>query len=172
MTERQAPRLIESWNRFEPVLIGALTLASLLLSFYSMVSRYIAPQYALDWTTEVVVYLITWAFLLAGARAIAGADHVKADLITSLIPTHFGKYLPVFQDACAMFFCIIITIGGIQVVDLSLRLNERSDSSLQLPMWIFYLSVPVAFVSIAFRYAVRLAESIRVLRQSRAGERE
>jgi TRAP-type C4-dicarboxylate transport system permease small subunit len=171
MTETHEGGLIAAWDRLEPKLIGLLTLASLLLSFYSMVSRYIAPQYALDWTTEVVVYLITWAFFLAGARAIEGADHVKADLISNLVPERFRKYLPLFQDACAILFCVAVTIGGIQVVELSLRLGERSDSSLQLPMWIFYLSVPVAFASISFRYAVRLAGTVRALRRPGAEER-
>ena len=164
MTPRRSDKLIGIWSRFEPVLIGALTLASLLLSFYSMVSRYFAPQYAMDWISEVVVYLITWAFFLAGARAITAGDHVKADLLTSLVPERFGKYLALFQDTCALLFCSAVVLGGIQVVELSLRLNERSDSSLQLPMWIFYLSVPVAFASISVRYVVRLFDSVRELR--------
>jgi C4-dicarboxylate transporter DctQ subunit len=166
MTYLRIARISKAWARVESILIGMLTLSSLLLSIYAMASRYIAPQHALDWTTEVIVYLVTWAFLLAGSRALIDADHVRADLLTNFLPLSLNRYLTLFQNICAFLFCIAVMIGGIQVVLLSLRIAERSDSSLSLPMWVYYLCLPVAFASISGRYIGRIFVAIRSIQQA------
>ena len=160
-------RISAAWDRVESILIGILTLFSLLLSIYAVASRYIAPQYALDWTTEVIVYLITWAFLLAGSRALIDADHVRADLFTNSLPPSLNRYFTMFQNICALLFCIAIMVGGIKVVHLSVRFAERSDNSLSLPMWVYYLCLPVAFASISCRYAGRIFVAVRSIQQAR-----
>lgn len=160
-------RIWSALERVESTLIGTLTLLSLLLSIYAMASRYIAPQYSLDWTTEVIVYLVTWAFLLAGSRALIDADHVRADLLTNFLPLNLKRYLTLLQNIFAFFFCIAVMIGGIKVVLFSLRLAERSDSSLSLPMWAYYLCLPIAFASISCRYVGRIFAAVRSIKQAR-----
>ena len=114
------------------------------------------------------MYLITWAFFLAGARAVLDSDHVKADLLTSLLSKKWTLYFAVLQDFCAMLFCLAVMVGGLQVVQFALRLGERSDSSLALPMWVYYLCLPIGLASISCRYAGRLHASIQLIRKSRA----
>lgn len=168
MTSPRVAQLLASCDRIEVIVIGVLTLLSLMLSIYAIISRYLTPQYALDWPGEMVVYLITWAFFLAGARAVMDSDHVKADLLTNLLSRKWSLYFSVLQDFCAMLFCLAVMIGGLQVVRLALLLGERSDSSLALPMWVYYLCLPVGLASIFSRYSVRLFVSIRLIKQSRA----
>ena len=168
MTNPRFAKFLASYDRVELVVIGTLTLLSLLLSLFAIVSRYLTPQYALDWPGEMVVYLITWAFFLAGARAVLDSDHVKADLLTSLLSKKWTLYFAVLQDFCAMIFCLAVMVGGLQVVQFALRLGERSDSSLALPMWVYYLCLPVGLASISCRYAGRLYVSIQLIRQSLA----
>lgn len=160
--------LLETWDRIEIIVIGTLTLLSLALSIFAIVSRYLTPQYALDWPGEMIVYLITWAFFLAGARAVMDSDHVRADLLTSFLSRRWTVYFGVLQDFCAMLFCMAVMVGGLQVVRFALQLGERSDSSLALPMWVYYLCLPIGLASISCRYAVRLYASIQLIRQSRA----
>lgn len=168
MTSPRLAQFIAIWDRVEVIVIGSLTLVSLLLSIYAIVSRYLAPQYALDWSGEVVVYLITWAFCLAGARAVMGADHVNADLLTNFLSQKWKYYFAVLQDSFAMVFCLAIMVGGIQVVRLALQLGEQSDSSIALPLWAYYLCLPVGLASISCRYAGRLLLSFRQIRQFHA----
>lgn len=161
MSRPDLARLAPIWDSFETAVIGMLTLVSLLISIYAIASRYLVPQYALDWPQELVVYLITWAFWLAGARAVMDADHVKADLLVTLLSAKWRRRLAILQDSCAMLFCLVVMLGGIQVVQLALQLGERSDSSLALPMWIYYSCLPVGFVSISARYAIRISSLMR-----------
>lgn len=168
MSNSTLSRLVAAWDRVEVNLIGTLTLLSLLLSIYAIVSRYLTPQFALDWPGEVVVYLITWAFFLAGARAVMDADHVKADLLTNFLSQKWEQYFNIGQDMAATLFCLALMFGGVQVVQLALQLGERSDSSLALPLWVYYLCLPVGLASISCRYAGRLLVSIRLIQQSRA----
>ena len=149
-------RISEYWCAVEKTLITSLTAASLLVSTYAMITRYLAPAFALDWADEAVIYLITWAIWLAGARAVMGADHIKADFAVKLLPCSWHRYIEMMQDFLAMTLCVVVMVGGIQVVQLSLMFGERSDSSLALPLWIYYLCLPFGLGVVAIRYACRL----------------
>ncbi len=118
----------------------------------------------------MVVYLITWAFLLAGARAVMDSDHVKADLLTTFLSRKWSLYFAVLQDLCAMLFCLAVMVGGIQVVQFAIQLGERSDSSLALPMWVYYLCLPIGLASISIRYAGRLFASMHLIQQQSRAE--
>jgi C4-dicarboxylate transporter DctQ subunit len=47
-------------------------------------------------------------------------------------------------------------VAGYEVVEFSFSLDEKSDSSLQFPVFIYYLIIPISFALISFHYFVRL----------------
>lgn len=144
------------WSVIEVAIIAGLTLASMAISIFAIATRYFAPEYSLDWADEMVVYLITWAIWLAGARAILTSGHVQSDFIVEKLSPSWRLRLALLQDLGAALFCFTVMIGGIQVVRLALYFGERSESSLAMPLWIYYLCLPVGLASITIRYLEKL----------------
>jgi len=50
---------------------------------------------------------------------------------------------------------IFLLVSGWIVVEEAARWDERTTSTLQLPLWIYYLSLPVGAALLAFHFAVR-----------------
>ena len=105
-------RVLNLLNRIEEWVIVTLTGGTLLLACYSMVSRYLFPRGSLDWTFEVVIYMMGWIVFLCAARLIAHDGHIRVDV---------------------------------------LRWGETSSSSLRVPMWIYYLCLPVGGLLMTLR---------------------
>lgn len=149
-------RVMQAWFNVESFAITTLTIASMVVASYAMASRYFAPEHSLDWADEMVVYLITWAIWLAGARAVLGAGHVKSDFFVHKLPAKWRRRIEHLQDFGSCLFCLTVMVGGIQVVQLAVHFGERSDSSLAMPLWIYYLCLPLGLASISARYVERL----------------
>ena len=93
---------------------------------------------------------------LAGSLLVADRAHVRADLLERLTPPRIALALARFGAALGLAFCALMAYAGVRGVALSLRLEERSDSVLALPLWIYYAGFPVGMALMAWRYAQRL----------------
>lgn len=56
---------------------------------------------------------------------------------------------------------MLLVLSGIQVVEESFRWQERTTSSLRLPLWVYSLSLPVGASLLALRLAVRVVQLAR-----------
>ncbi|MBC05178.1 TRAP transporter small permease [Thalassospira sp.] len=155
-------------NCLEKGLIGMMALGAIILVVIETVLRYAAPAHLTDWSGEVTIYLVGWALMLSLPHLVAHEKHVRADLLQH----QFSPAVRWFLDVCAtiigIVFCAIILWAGIDVVSFGMMFGEISDSSLQFPMWVFYLAVPVGFGTSLLRYVVLLISKLMELRASPA----
>jgi C4-dicarboxylate transporter DctQ subunit len=150
----------------EKSIIGVMALGAIILVVIETVLRYAAPAHLTDWSGEATIYLVGWALMLSLPHLVAYDKHVRADLLHH----QFSASMRWFLDVCAVLigivFCGIVLWAGIDVVSFGLMFGEISDSSLQFPMWIFYLAVPVGFGTSMLRYVVLLISKLLELRAS------
>jgi C4-dicarboxylate transporter DctQ subunit len=150
----------------EKYIIGVMALGAIILVVVETVLRYAAPSHLTDWSGEATIYLVGWALMLSLPHLVAQDKHVRADLLHH----QFSPLMRWFLDVCAVLigiaFCGIVLWAGIDVVSFGLMFGEISDSSLQFPMWIFYLAVPVGFGTSLLRYIVLLISKLLELRAS------
>lgn len=147
---------ITSLKKTEQVLMAILASISLLMAVWEMFMRYYFPSFLPDWTSEVVIYLITAAVMLSGGVLVSENRHVHADLFLRMVPPSQQRYLEMAFCLIGLAICFIMVKGGVGIVEFAYRLDERSDSSLQFPVFIYYLSVPTAFGLMAIHYIHRL----------------
>ena len=62
--------LVSVLDSLERGVIALLAGAALVLACNAMLSRYLLPGLALDWTFEVIIFLVIWAVFLAAARLV------------------------------------------------------------------------------------------------------
>lgn len=149
-------RRVEEWG------ITILGLAALANSMIEVFLRYFIPTAVPDWSTEVTLYFVTGAVFLAGARLVDEGGHVQADLIYASLGARMKAYLGLLFSIVGFLLCGVFSFFGIEVVLVALELEEKSDSSLQLSMAVYYFMFVVAFLLCTTHYARRVARQFKV----------
>ncbi|MEP3246796.1 MAG: TRAP transporter small permease [Sneathiella sp.] len=143
-------------KKIEQFLMATLASISLVLAVWEMFMRYFFPSFLPDWTSEVVIYLITAAVMLSGGLLVSENRHVHADFFLRMVPPSQQRYMEIGFCLIGIFVCFVLVKEGISIVEFAARLDERSDSSLQFPVFIYYAFVPMAFGLMLLHYVHRL----------------
>lgn len=144
-------------------LIGWISAAALAICFilltFNVAARYVAPHLQPNWVFEVCVFLLVWAILLGVARIERRAQHIRVDFL-------YNRFSPSAQrvaEAFALIFGSVVAIffiySGWIVVKDAMMWDERTESTLRLPFWLFYLALSTAFAV----HLVFIFERLRLL---------
>ncbi len=144
------------WGRIEDAVMGVLAGCALLLICYEVVVRYFIPSWLTDWGAELTIYFTVWAMLIAGGSLVTSRRHIRADLLVRSLPERLQWLLELVSLIVGFLYCGLIAKFGLDVVAFARMLDERSESSIQFPLWIFYIALPVGFGLMALRYGFRL----------------
>lgn len=151
------------WNRIEDAVIGLFAGAALLLICVEVLLRYFSDfmydtfgMRLPDWNSEVTIYLTVWAMLIAGSQLVLTGRHIRADLVVRQLPRPVQYVLELLNLLVGLGYCALVAWFGWKVVEFGQMLDERSESSLQFQLWIFYLILPIAFGLMAVRYLINL----------------
>lgn len=147
--------LLRGLDWIERTLIALLAGGALLLACLAMVGRYILPGLSLDWTFELIIFATIWATFLAGARSAGMGEHVNVDTLLTMMPAGARRGLALLACVCGILVGGFLAWSGWIVVEEAIRWDERTTSSLRLPVWIYYLSLPVGAGLITFHLVVR-----------------
>lgn len=144
------------WDRVEQTLVGLLGLCALAVGIWQVVGRYVAPRESISYAEEVTVYLLVWAVMIVSSQLVRSNGHVRPDVILHLLPTRVVRWVEMFNCVVAIVFLAAVLWYGWAVVNVSYLLDERSSTSLNFPMWIYYSALPVGAALMLLRYIMRL----------------
>jgi C4-dicarboxylate transporter DctQ subunit len=149
--------MLRIWDRAEQTLAGLLGLAALMLALWQVVSRYFAPQEAISFAEEVIVYLVIWAIMIVSSQLVRVDGHVRPDLVLNVAPLRVKRWLEIFNSLAAILFCAALVWYGWKVFAIAWQIDERSASDLRFPMWLYYAALPAGGFLMLLRYIIRLA---------------
>lgn len=152
---RGPARLPRLWDTIEQTLVGLLGLFALIIGLVQVIGRYLAPEHAISYAEEVIVYVIVWAIMITSSQLVRTDGHVRPDLVLRILPPWMQRWVELFNCLVALLFCGCLIWYGYQIVGTAQLLDERSSTDLQFPMWIYYLSLPVGSGLMFIRYALR-----------------
>lgn len=158
---RRGAGILRALDALERSVIAGLAGAALLLSCWSIAARYLAPSLAADWTFEVIIFLVIWCTFLSSARLVSEGGHIRIDLVLILLPQRVRNLLVAAASLLGVAVAVLLVWSGIRVVEESILWQERTASSLALPMWIYYASLPVGACLLAVRLLVRAVLILR-----------
>ncbi|MDP1670097.1 TRAP transporter small permease [Phaeovulum sp.] len=148
-------RALAAIDAVEKALIAALAATALLLACAAMTARYLLPSVTLDWAFDLTIFVTIWATFLAGARTAGQGGHVRVDTALAILPARLRFLLIVAAGVAGIALALFLLWSGALVVEQAHRWGERTSSTLRLPLWIYYLSLPVGAFLLAFHLAVR-----------------
>lgn len=118
--------------------------------------RYIAPEAAINWAEEVIVYIAVWAVMIIASQLVRADAMVRPDLVLRMLRPAAQRWVEMFNCLVAIAFTLGMLWYGWAVVDTALLLDQRSSSDLQFPLWIYYLALPAGGALMLGRYIIRL----------------
>ncbi len=145
--------------------------AGVALAFVNVVARYVFNS-SLTWAAELTIYLFIWSAFFGAAYCFKKDAHISVDILLEKVPPRVAKVLMLISHTVTLVFLVAVAWYGYQYLQLEIELDERSVD-LEIPMWIPYSVIPIAFAFAAFRVGEKIVEILRtpadeVVRKSEA----
>ena len=146
--------MMKLWDRIEETLVGLLGLIALVIGLWQVIGRYFAPERAISYAEEVIVYLVIWAIMFVSSQLVRRDGHVRSDVVLRKLPPQVAAHGWRCSTASRPSRSAQRSSGtaGRSSRPRS-RSTRRSSTDLQFPLWIYYLSLPVGSALMAARYS-------------------
>ncbi|TCK98637.1 C4-dicarboxylate transporter DctQ subunit [Natranaerovirga hydrolytica] len=163
-------KIINYLNRSEEVVASMLLILASLLVFVQAVFRY-QFNYSLAWAEEIAQMMIAWFIFIGSSIAVRENAHINMDALVTLISGKAKHILSIIVDLINITFCLIIVIAGIGMISSAIAMGARA-TSIRIPLYIPYASVPVGVFLMLIRYVYNVVIKIKDLMTGNIAENE
>ncbi|MVW69928.1 TRAP transporter small permease [Bordetella sp. 15P40C-2] len=137
------------------LVLGLATIMALAATFIMILEGF--SRYALDvsyfWAEESVRFLMVWAFFLTLGIAGFRNYHIRTELLVQRLPRPVQRVVWLVSCVAGMLFAFILAYSSIPQVHRFYTMGMVSESSLELPMWLLFLAMPVGGLALFAYYA-------------------
>jgi C4-dicarboxylate transporter DctQ subunit len=159
-TETPAPkpsrlrRIDEATRCLEHMIAGGLLIVAVVVILVDILLR-AAFSYALPWAGEATRYAIIWLVFVAGGIGARDGAHISIDFLAEIVPRRLAIHIARIAALLSAFTCALLAWFGFDLT-LQMRTFGQTSPSLEWPMWIIYMSVPIgcALMSVRFLQSV------------------
>jgi C4-dicarboxylate transporter DctQ subunit len=137
-------------SRVEEIVVSFLLVAAALLTFTQVVTRY-GFGTTLSWGEELIINMLIWSGLIGSSLALRMGIHIGVDVFVKKFPPRVAKALTLISLGLGLAFCAVLSVLSIRFVVFQMSGGQMSIG-LEIPMWIPYLCLPIAFLLMTLRY--------------------
>lgn len=127
-------------------IVALLFVTALALATLGILSRYALSGFTLDWTGELVVFLIIWAVLLSLARMERQSAHIRVEFLFDKLHAKSQRAAVLLSTTIGLGISFLLNWSGWLVVSEAIRWDERTPSTLRVPLWTYYTALSVSGV--------------------------
>jgi len=149
-------RVLKVWNATESILIGLLLIVALGISLFDMFARIVAPKWVTGFSEELVVYIVVWALFIAISKLTYENGHVRADLVVQMLPQRGQRIAEILSCLTGLAFGAVVLHFSYLAAIEAWEYGDLSASTLRMPLWIFYMCLPIGFLLVVLRYLIKL----------------
>ena len=128
--------------------------AGVALAFANVVARYVFDS-SLTWASELTIFLFLWSTFFGAAYCFKEDAHISISVLLDKVSAGTAKALMLLSHTISFVFLAAVSFYGYQYLQLVIELEEMSID-LEIPMWIPYLVIPIAFAFAAYRVAEKI----------------
>ncbi len=129
--------------------------AGVAVAFTNVVARYVFDA-SLVWATELTIFLFLWSVFFGAAYCFKKDAHIAVTVVLDIVPSRAAKVMLLVSHLITFIFLLCVAYFGYEYLLLVNDLDERSIDLWDMPMWIVYLVIPIAFSFAAFRVGERI----------------
>lgn len=142
------------YSAIKEILI-AIGLVLIALVFVGAVLRYIFGL-SIIWAYEVSILLLVWSAFLGAAAGVRSKSHVNFDMFINKVPEGARKWAILVRDLIVIAFLAAGTYFGYKVLGRTMR---QQMQTINLPVGVLYMAIPVGFVPMILFYLQDLIEN-------------
>ncbi len=138
-----------------PLLVALYAVLTLIV-LYAVFMRYVLNS-APSWSEEMSRYIMVWSALLAMSMALRQKRHIGLSTLVERMWGRFSRAAFFLADVAMLIFFLVMFITGIKMTFFVV--NQRSPS-MNWPMWIPYMSIPVGGFFLSFETLILLLKKL------------
>jgi TRAP-type C4-dicarboxylate transport system permease small subunit len=108
------------------------------------------------WVVELTEYSLPVATLLVAPWLLHRNEHVRLDVLLTLIPKKISLLLERSADVLGILICAVFVWFSVVLIFDSARLGSMVVKTLSIPEWWQYALIPLSFSLLAVEFARRL----------------
>ncbi len=116
------------------------TMAS--IAFINVLSRYLF-HFSFAATEEITINLFVWLTVVGSGIAFERGGQLGMVTLYNTFPLRFKKTVIIFSSALSGILFILVDIYTIQAIYEELTLFHATSAALAIPVWIYYIGVPI-----------------------------
>ncbi len=134
------------------------------IGFVQVFSRYLF-NYSFTWFEELGRYTGVFITFMGASAGVRAGNHFAMDLVVTHMKTPYQEIVRAFADLLSAGFLAVVVWFSWKII---FRMHGYGTTSptLQIPMYIAYLPIPVFSMTMAARFVFRALESVRHLKPS------
>lgn len=115
------------------------------------------------WADELVKLLVLWITLVASIAASRSDRHLRIDIVSHFVPEKYARFPRVIVDIFAATMCGILAWQSWRYLQLTIEFEDTV--LIDVPAWIAYGLLPLAFVLMCYRFLLMSGSDLmRILR--------
>ncbi|MBW1981766.1 MAG: TRAP transporter small permease [Deltaproteobacteria bacterium] len=139
-----------------------LLFAMAAIAFVNVLSRYLF-HFSFAATEEITINLFVWLTVVGSGIAFERGGHLGMVTFVNLMPAGVKKTAVIFSALLNTGLFIVVNIFIIQAIYDEIVLFHATSGALGIPVWIYYLGVPVLSVFVFRGIYRRTTVSLREL---------
>ena len=143
--------------RLDYWIAAILLMAMALIAFVNVLSRYFF-HFSIGATEELTINLFVWMTVVGTGIAFERGAQLGMVTFFNMFPRSMQKVLVIFSAVLGALLFILVCAYMIQAIYDEITLFKASSAALGIPVWIYYVGVPLLSVFV-FRGIYRGARS-------------
>jgi len=146
-------------SAFENAMLIIGILSGAVVLFINVILRNLGSS--IVWAEEFAKFAIIWITFGGCGAAVREKAHMSITAFYDVLGPGGKKALDVFINIVGVAFSLFMLYYGIMLVQ-KVVVTAQTSPTMQLPMWIIYISVPIGAALMLLRYAVSLLKCFGV----------
>ena len=149
---------LEKWGTAVENAVLVLLLTVMILLAVGQIVLPIFFSIGFVWADELISLIVLWIAIVASVAAARSDRHLRIDALSHFVSEKYARYPRIVVDAFASAICLILAWHSGRYV---LLVREFDDSVLtNVPAWIAFGVVPIAFALMSYRFALLSGKGI------------
>ena len=128
--------------RIDHWLVAILLFTMASIAFVNILSRYLF-HFSFASTEEITINLFVWVTVIGSGLAFERGGQLGMVTLYKLFPKKFKKFVIFFSAALSAVLFLLVDIYMIQAIYQELTLFNATSAALGIPVWIYYIGVPI-----------------------------
>ncbi|MCG8618849.1 MAG: TRAP transporter small permease [Desulfobacterales bacterium] len=156
-------RILQYLDRAENIALVWTILSLALIGFVQVIARYVF-NYSFTWYEELGRYLGVFIAFLGASIGVKTGSHFTMDLVVSKLGQPLQGLVRGLTNTLAALFFFTVAWYSWKIV-MRMHGYETTSPTMEIPMYIAYLPIPVFSIFIGIRFSAKAIEFLRGLKQ-------